>query len=264
MAEAGVPRPRTLSIIFGSYLLLEIGATALFVRRFVVASYPAAATAQILASYLVLGAASLVGACGGALRLEGILEDRVAEAEALPLIQAAPASKDPYAHLAARETEHPKLDLDTVALLASLQELSEDAEETARRSDPTPVASGTRPDLPQESPGVTASELARVREARDSVLEYVLGPILASVLLLGTAAALLPGSDGMLQADIALNAFVVLAGMEGLFGLAVYLAATFRAVLRAGGRFAVWVPRPVLAGADGLREPVQPLREENV
>lgn len=86
----------------------------------------------------------------------------------------------------------------------------------------------------REIPGVAvrtapeARELERLSEVRDAVAITVFGPAVAAIGVIGGFAPVLPAADGMLLSDLRLNAFLGLAGVGCLVGVAAYGLLAFR------------------------------------
>lgn len=224
MAKARGLRPRALSGIFGAYFLVVI-ALAYFLSSPVSVYVDLGATRWICLAYALLGAAMLGAVCVAAVRRWATLDTRLMELEHVAHQVAAAASRDTGA-----PTAEPT-DRDVDQLLEDLSQIEETAEQekadvalTALTLAPPPADS----DLPDER----AREIRRVRRALDAVGAYAAGPAVASSVLLGVFTALTPGADGMLVANLQLNAFVGLAGLGCLAGIAVYAAVSFRQLRR--------------------------------
>jgi hypothetical protein len=232
MAKARGLRPRTLAGIFGAYFLLAI-LLAYFLSPTVSPYVDPGATSWICAAYMLLGAVVLVGVCAGAVRRWMHLEAHLAEledaqSEALSSMFSAPEAAAPPAeeHVPASEPT----DRDVDQLLEDLHRLGQ----TAAAADAPPPERAARPFAdPRSHDGVEAErEIRRVRRVLEAVPAFAAGPAFASSVLLGVFASLLPASDGMLVANLQLNAFVGVAGLACLVGLLAYAGAAFRQVGR--------------------------------
>lgn len=226
MATAREPRARKLSIVFGAYFLVVIGA-AFFLSAPVAVYVDPGATRWICAAYVLLGGLLLVGVCLGAVRRWTRLDGRVGELEdagreAMRVPQADVPKRSPNENLPAGLPS----DRDVERLLTELHAIGEAAATGNPLKEPEA----------QRGPAVEAAELRdartremrRLRKVRDAVAATAAGPALGSAVLLGVFTALLPSSDGMLIANLQLNAFVGLAGLGGLVGLVAYAGTAFR------------------------------------
>lgn len=242
MAKAGEPRLRTLSAVFGLYLLLVVAVAYVLAPAAVVYLDPGA-TFWILAAYLLLGALALVGVCAAAVRAAMRLDARL---RGLGALQRKDAGATPTAVNAADDDVAPVLGLGTPDALPTdedverlLLDLRRVGEEAVARAWPSPEPEGLSRRAAEAAARLRDArgrEIRRLTKAREAVAATAAGPAVASIGLLGVFAALLPASDGMLLANLQLNAIVGVAGLGGLIGIAAYAAAAFRQLSRRAGR----------------------------
>ncbi len=223
MAKAVGPRPRALSAIFGAYFVLIVLLAYVFSPT--LAGYvDPGATQWILTAYVVLGAVALLGIGGGGLRRSSRLEDRIEALEAKAR-RARDIERATHGPENAAVVDSGSADTEVEALLARLEEAAESAMvETAVLEAPKPPASGAVEELLKAD----AWEIDRLHRLRKAVAVSLAGPAIAAIALVGAFAPLVPSADGMLVANLQWNAFVGVAGLGVLLGIAAYGAAAFR------------------------------------
>lgn len=226
MAKAVEPRPRRLSAVFAVYLLVVLALTY-YVSPQVAPYVDPGATFWILTAFVLLGSAALLGVCAGGISRAGKLDLRIEQFEAARRrARSAVAQAPPPRALLA---DSGSADHEVEALLEGLSEIGEVALAVDPVGDPDPEPSGS---AVEELIGAEEWEIQRLRRARDAVAATVAGPAVAAVLLVGVVAPMLPASDGLLLANLPLNAFLGLAGVGWLVGIAGYAAAGFRHLKR--------------------------------
>lgn len=228
MAQArGLPL-RTLSVVFGAYFLVILVVAYALSPTIAPYVWPAA-TRWITAAYVLLGAVVLVGVSLVALRRWTRLDARLAELEVAQREDLMLAATEAPASTAGQGA-HPPIpsDQDVEELLRELHEIGEEVAVDKRLSEDRT----TRAEPPDEATAklrkARSREIRRLMAVRDAVARAAAGPVVASALLLGVFAALLPASDAMLVADLRLNAFLGVAGAGCLAGIVAYAAAAFR------------------------------------
>lgn len=230
MAKAGEPRLRALSAGFGAYFVLMV-LLAYLVAPAVAAYVDPGATFWILTAYVILAALGLLGVCLAAMRRAMRLDERLDALEDLQRRGRAARSTTSDGPEYDVENGAPSdlpTDEDVDRLLVDLRRIGEEA-----------VAKAWRTGESEAPAHGAAEEAARLREARgrevhrliwvrEAMATAAAGPAVASLAILGVCAALLPAADGMLLANLRFNAFLGLAGLGGLVGVAAYAAAVFR------------------------------------
>ncbi len=232
MAKTRGPRPRTLAIVFGAYFLLIL--VLAYILSPTVAGYvDPVATRWLNLVYALLGAVLLAGVSLGAVRRWMRLDARLAELEYVEsaLHAAAPVTRvAPPPLAAATDPASEPTDRDVDQLLEDLHKIGDSAEGAMPAEEPETMS---EPPVPTEELTMERQrEIRRVRRVLEAVGAYAAGPAVASSVLLGVFTALTPASDGMLLANLQLNAFVGLSGVGCLVGLVVYAAAALRQVGR--------------------------------
>lgn len=236
MAVAREPRPRRLAGAFGAYVLILVG-LAFYLSPTIAGYVDPGATFWICAAYVLLGALALAGICAGAVARARSLDARVDDLEVVRRSRPIPT---PTRQATTEVTTAPVLtpvdsgsaDHEVDALLDSLQRMSDAASSEAHARPESGAGLELEPRFVEDLRMPDAREIERLRAARDAVAVTVLGPALAAIALVGAFATLLPGSDGMLLANLQLNAFVGVAGLGSLVGLGAYAAAAFRQIRR--------------------------------
>ncbi len=222
-----------LAAAFGTYFVVVAVAAYAFSDSIAVYVDPGATT-WILSAYVLLGAAGLIAICAGAVSRAGKLDDRldVLEAERRRVREIEQATREarlaapPPPEAAIVDSGSPENEvaalLDDLAKGASLPP----PEDTADAA----VKAGRAPSAVEELLKADAWKVERVRVARDALAGVLLGPALAAIGIVGIFAPLLPAADGMLVANLQLNAFLGVAGAGGLIGFAAYAFAAFRQI----------------------------------
>lgn len=227
MPKARPPRPRALSAGFGAYFFLVVLLAYLFSPQ--VAGYvDPGATFWICAAFVLLGALAIAGLGAGALARARSLDARLDQLESVrrrvrqiqgPILRRQAEAPRPRVSV----NDSGSADLEVEALLDGLAESAD--------------GNGVEPGWAEPEPGPSAIddllkadawEIERVRKARDALPIALVGPAVAAIALVGLFAPLLPGADGMLLSNLSLNAFLGMAGLGVLVGLAAYAGAAFR------------------------------------
>lgn len=228
MAGTRGPRFRGLSAGFAAYLL-----AAAFVTYFLsptVSQYvDPGATRWIWTAYLLLGTVALVGACLGALRRAAGIDARIEELEQEERWVLEAATARSRASLSSRSADPPApSDRDVDRLLEELEQVGNSASVDPEPGEVDAAELGRVLDEAAVRRERRGREVPRLRRARDAVAAAAAGPAVASLGVIGLFAALMPATDGLLLADLRLNAFFGLFGVAWLVGLAGYAAAAFR------------------------------------
>ncbi len=228
MAGTRGPRLRGLSVGFAVYLL-----AAAFVIYFVSPTLSGyvdpSSTRWIWTAYLLLGTLALVAACLGAVRRASKLDARIEafeQEERLVLETATARSSASFSRNGAAPPVPSDQDVDRL-----LKELERVGESAASDPDPGEVDESNLGRVLDEAAILRerrGREVPRLRRARDAVSAAAAGPAVASLGVIGLFAALMPATDGMLLADLQLNAFFGFLGLAWLVGLAGYGIAAFR------------------------------------
>jgi len=219
-------RPRVLAIIFGTYFLIIALAAAIFVSGLKGVWYRADLSRWVYVGYLVTAAVFLSGtsaaAAIGARRARAeqtgaeVLGDRAeAGSPSAGQVQEAPAPSP-------AQPGKDSVDRDIDELLVSLQEMETQAEE-AESPGPPSAAEETQKE---------AAPAGALKKARPAAAMFMLGPAIASAVIVGLCAALLPGVEVMLQSYHQLNTGVILGIAYSYGGLAAYTALSTFAMLR--------------------------------
>jgi len=226
-----------LSVVFGAYFLLVI-VLAFYLSARVAPYVDPGATFWISATYMLLGALALAGIGTGAVARARRLDARLEVLEAVRSRVRRPPS--PTRRL--RTEVPPSWDATPIDSGSADREVDTLLEGLQGMTDAASTDAGAPPyagENPEEAPTPAddllrdaAWEIKRVQAVRDAIVVTLLGPILAAIALVGAFAPLLPAADGMLLADLQLNAFVGIAGLGCLVGLGVYAAAAFRQIGR--------------------------------
>ncbi len=239
MASERVARPRTLSAVFGVYFLL-MAIIAWYSGQTLGYTYTVSVTEYSFTVYLIAGAIFLIGLGAAAVlgarsldaridRLEGnasgdeeyveeVVVEETSDEVPPPLPDAAPAAGD-------------HVDRDIDELLVSLQEMEQDAGATE------PVEEAEAAEAPgrvvRAAPSaVDARLLAKLKRKRAGITAYFAGPSLAAIGAIGLSAAMLPGSDGLLQGNPNLNTALLLGLAYSFIGIAAYVAASVLLLVR--------------------------------
>ncbi len=226
MATARRVRPRTLSLVFGAYVVVVFGVT-FFVSTPLSIYVDPGATRWICAAYVLLGALVLVAVCVGAFARSARLDARLAELEdAQREAPAAAPAGVPASPLEEAALPAEPSDQDVDQLLEELHHIGEAAAEAGPGEEPE-APSGQMAEATAGLREARSREFRRLTRIRDAVAATAAGPAIASAGLLGVFATLLPASNGMLLGNLQLNAFLGLAGLGWLVGLPIYAGVSF-------------------------------------
>jgi hypothetical protein len=239
-------RPRTLSIIFGGFFLV-MAILAGYSGSVLGYHYAPGMTRWALAAYVVAGAVFLAGISLAAIWTLRLLDERIARLERMagpdPAIVEEIASQEgvsedvppPLQESPAPSGEPADRDIDE--LLVSLEQMEEEAgtveaTDIAETAAPMEEPAEKAPAPPPAKDRVAVQALQVLREKRDAVLWYLMGPVLASIAVIGLSAAMLPGSDAFLQYYYQFNTALLLGIGYTFAGVAAYVAASILVLLR--------------------------------
>lgn len=239
MASEGVARPRTLSAIFGVYFLL-MAIIAWYSGQTLGYVYTASITQFSFTVYLMTGAIFLVGLAAAAVlgarsldaridRLEGVQEAEEEYVEEVVVEETSDEVPPPLPDPAPAAGDHVDRDIDE--LLVSLQEMEQDAG-TSEAPEETEPSAAPRTVARAAPRSVDARLLAKLKRKRAGIAAYFAGPCLAAVGTIGLSAAMLPGSDGLLQSSPNLNTALLLGLGYSFVGLAAYVAGSVLLLVR--------------------------------
>jgi hypothetical protein len=129
------------------------------------------------------------------------------------------------------------VDRDIDELLVSLQQMEDEAgtveeEEVVETAPPVEVAAEKASTVRSVEDREAVQTLAALRSKRDAVLRYFMGPILASIAVIGLSGAMLPGSDAFLQSYYQLNTAILLGLGYSFAGVAAYVGASILLLVR--------------------------------
>lgn len=238
MAHAVEPRPRRSFAAFAIYFLLVL-ALAWYLSPTVAGYLMPSATLPIMTAFVLLAAVALAGICAGALRSARRLDERIDVLQAAqvrarsPHVRVVGGPEEARARVASGVVDSGSAEHEVNALLDGLHELSASAtlqDDVYEETDG--IVESTAP-AADELVLAEARRMDRLRAARRAVAATVAGPAVAAIALLGMFAPLLPAADGMLLADLPLNAFLSVLGTGWLVGIAVYGAVAARQLGRA-------------------------------
>ncbi len=219
-------RPRFLAMIFGAYFLIIALAAAIFASGLRGVWYRADLSRWVYVGYLVTAAVFLSGTSVAAAIGVRRVGAGAPEAEAVGDRVGAEATRARGAEeppSVSKQTAKDDVDQDIDELLVSLQEMETQTEEAEEVEESPAVV---------EAPKAKAAPAPAGKAGREAVSMFMLGPAIASAVVLGISAALLPGVEVMLQSYHQFNTAVILGIAYSYGGLAAYTALSTFAMLR--------------------------------
>ena len=231
-------RPRTLSIIFGVFFAI----VAYFAWTFA-AGIPAPGwfdkdiSRWIYTTYMLVAAIFLVGLGGLGLSIRRSFARQIRELEGKfarggssnnPISDALPPP------LPDTTSGRDHVDRDIDELLESLSEVEATAARDARAMEMEPAGI---PDVPtiEATDREIATRKSRLVQRQKLLARYVVGPAVASALILGISGMMLPGADTFAQTSFTLNTAIILGISYSWIGVGAYIAATIAALVSRGG-----------------------------